>query len=357
MMVRVAVYGLGPIGMLIAKNVIGRRELQLVAAFEIDNQKIGSDIGKVVGIGDELGVVVSHESRAVEVLKDNGVDIVLHSTSSYLDEIYPQLVKCIEASVDVISTSETLVNPWYRYPKLALKIDEMARDRNVSIMGAGVNPGFIFDVLPIVMTLACNKVNYMKIVRSLDAAKRRFSFQRKYGLALSVEEFIRKMENREITAHIGYAESIDLVASSLGVDLTKIVEKQEPLISEKYLKTQYFEIMPGKVSGVHGYGIGYCDEREFIRVELFVEVGREEFEEVEINGEPTIRWRSSGIAGDIATAAIVVNLIPRVVNARAGLLKITDIPLSSAFLNLKRDSQYCAEDELRRKDGDLKEAF
>lgn len=337
MQVRTAVYGLGPIGMLIAKNIIERKDLQLVAAFEIDPSKVGKDLGELLGLSEKLNLTVSNEVNATEVLKENEVDIVLHSTSTYLDKIYPQIVKCIEAEVDIISTSETLVNPWYRYPQIALKIDKMAKEKDVSVLGAGVNPGFIFDALPIFMTSVCTKINSLKIVRSLDAAKRRFSFQKKYGLALSVEEFKQKAKNGEITAHVGYAESVDLIASALGIKLTKIVESQEPLIAKEHVKTQYFDIMPGKVSGVYGYGIGYYEGKEFIRVELFAEVGREEFEEIVIEGAPSIKWRSSGTAGDIATAAIVVNLIPKVLEAKAGLLRITDIPLPSAFLSLKRD--------------------
>jgi len=337
MPVRVAVYGLGQIGMLIARKVLEKKSLELVAAFEIDPSKIGRDVGEVVGVNDRIGVIVSRESEATEILRKSGADIVLHATSSYLDKIYPQIVKCAEAESDLISTSETLVNPWYRHPQLASEIDRLARENDVSIMGAGVNPGFVFDTLPILMTLVCTRIDYLRVTRSLDAGKRRFSFQKKYGLALSVEEFKRKMESGEITAHIGYGESIDLIASALGIKLTRIVEKQEPIVSRKLLKTQYFEIMPGRVSGVHGYGIGYAGEKEFVRVELLAEAGREEFEEVVIEGEPTVKWRSTGIPGDTATAAVIVNLIPKVLEARSGLLRITDISLPSAFSILKGD--------------------
>ena len=335
MLVRVAVYGLGPIGMLIARKVLERKSLELVAAFEVDDSKIGRDVGEVIGVNSRIGITVSRESEAAEILRRSGADIVLHATSSHLDKIYPQIVKCIEAGTDLISTSETLANPWYRYPKLASEIDRMARENNVSIIGAGVNPGFVFDALPILMTLVCTRINRLRVTRSLDAGKRRLSFQRKYGLALSVEEFTRKMESGEITAHVGYGESVDLIASALGVNLTRIVEKQEPIVSTKQLKTQYFEIMPGRVSGVHGYGIGYAGEKELVRVELLAEAGGEEFEEVVIEGEPPVKWRSTGISGDTATAAVIVNLIPKVLGARTGLLRITDIPLPSAFLDLK----------------------
>ncbi|MGB9717915.1 MAG: dihydrodipicolinate reductase [Thermoproteota archaeon] len=335
MLVRVAVYGLGPIGMLIARKVLERKSLELVAAFEVDDSKIGRDVGEVIGVNSRIGVTISRESEAAEILRRSGADIVLHATSSHLEKIYPQIVKCIEAGTDLISTSETLANPWYRYPKLATEIDRMARENNVSIIGAGVNPGFVFDALPILMTLVCARINRLRVTRSLDAGKRRLSFQKKYGLALSVQEFTRKMESGEITAHIGYGESVDLIASALGVNLTRIVEKQEPIVSTKPLKTQYFEITPGRVSGVHGYGIGYAGEKELVRVELLAEAGGEEFEEVVIEGEPPVKWRSTGIAGDTATAAVVVNLIPKVLGARTGLLRITDIPLPSAFLDLK----------------------
>jgi 4-hydroxy-tetrahydrodipicolinate reductase len=335
MLVKVAVYGLGPIGMLIARKVLERKSLELVAAFEVDDSKIGRDVGEVIGVNSRIGITVSRESEAAEILRRSGADIVLHATSSHLDKIYPQIVKCIEAGTDLISTSETLANPWYRYPKLASEIDRMARENDVSIIGAGVNPGFVFDALPILMTLVCTRINRLRVTRSLDAGKRRLSFQRKYGLALSVEEFTRKMESGEITAHVGYGESVDLIASALGVNLTRIVEKQEPIVSTKQLKTQYFEIMPGRVSGVHGYGIGYAGEKELVRVELLAEAGGEEFEEVVIEGEPPVKWRSTGISGDTATAAVIVNLIPKVLGARTGLLRITDIPLPSAFLDLK----------------------
>lgn len=335
MLVKVAVYGLGPIGMLIARKVLERKSLELVAAFEVDDSKIGRDVGEVIGVNSRIGITVSRESEAAEILRRSGADIVLHATSSHLDKIYPQIVKCIEAGTDLISTSETLANPWYRYPKLASEIDRMARENDVSIIGAGVNPGFVFDALPILMTLVCTRINRLRVIRSLDAGKRRLSFQKKYGLALSVEEFTRKMESGEITAHVGYGESVDLIASALRVNLTRIVEKQEPIVSTKQLKTQYFEIMPGRVSGVHGYGIGYAGEKELVRVELLAEAGGEEFEEVVIEGEPPVKWRSTGIAGDTATAAVIVNLIPKVLGARTGLLRITDIPLPSAFLDLK----------------------
>lgn len=335
MPIRVAVYGLGPIGVLIAKEVLKKKSLNLVATFDVDPEKIGKDLGDVLGMDEKTGIYVDDDANALDTLKNSGVKVVLHSTSTYLDKNYAQIVKCIEAGADVISTSETLSNPWYRYPELATLLDELAKRFCVSIIGTGINPGFIFDTLPTVMTSVCTNVDSIHIVRSLDASKRRYSFQKKYGLGLNVYDFKDKMEKGELTAHVGYGESIDMIANALGVRLDRIVEGQEPLIAEKDMKTQFFNIKQGQVSGIHGFGVGFVKEREFIKVELIAEVEGIEFEEVTIEGTPPIKWRSSGTSGDIATAAMVINMIPRILSSKPGLRRMCDIPFPSAFLGLE----------------------
>jgi len=210
----------------------------------------------------------------------------------------------------------------------------LAKKRCVSVIGTGVNPGFIFDSLPLLMTAVCTSVERIYVIRSLDASKRRFSFQRKYGIGLTVTEFQDKLKKGLLSAHVGYSESIDLVAGNLGVKLDRIVEGQDPLIAKKDMKTRYIEIKAGSVSGIRGYGIGFMGDKEFIKVELIAEAEGDEYEEVTIEGTPPLKWRSSGTAGDIATVAMVINMIPRIMAAKPGLLRMCDIPLPSAFVNL-----------------------
>jgi len=337
MSMRVAVYGLGPIGQLIAREVLKKKDLNLVAAFDADQKKIGKDLAELLGLDKKTGVYVLAPSELEVMLRNTGAKVVLHSTSTYLDHVYPQIVKCIKAGVNVISTSETLSNPYYRYPELAELIHEMAKKYCVTVIGTGVNPGFIFDTLPALLTAVCTEVRSIHVTRSLDAAKRRESFQIKYGLGLDVEEFKAKMGRGEITAHVGYGESISLLAETLGVELDKIVEGQEPLVAKNIAKTKYVTVNVGTVSGIHGYGIGFFGGEEFIKLDFFAEVGREEFEEVVVEGDPPLRWKSSGTAGDIATAGMIINMIPKLSKVGPGLLRMCDIPLPSAFLSLKAD--------------------
>ncbi|MHA1617192.1 MAG: NAD(P)H-dependent amine dehydrogenase family protein [Candidatus Njordarchaeales archaeon] len=332
--VKIVIYGLGAIGSLIAKYLVNREWAAIIGAIDVDPNKVGKDIGEVIGVGS-LGARVVHDNEAEEFLHKTKPDVVIHTVTTYLDKAFPQLEKCIKAGANVVSTSETLAYPWYRFPELADKLDKMAKEHNVSILGTGVNPGFIFDSLPAFLTAVCVRVDKIHVVRSIDAAKRRYPFQKKYGLSLTPEEFKEKMARGEITAHVGYAESIMLIASMLGIKLGRVIEGQEPVIAEKPMRTQYFEIKPGHVCGIRGFGIGYVGDREFIKLELLAAVERQDYDEVVIEGEPPLKWRNEyGTHGDIATAAMVINAIPKILEAPKGVLTMKDITIPSCKIRI-----------------------
>lgn len=322
MTIRSVIYGVGPIGQLIAR-VAFERGFDIVGAIDIDPQKVGKDLGEVVGLNRTLGIRI--ESDADKVLRDARPDIVLHSTGSFFDRVYPQIMKAVRAGADVISTCETLAWPWYRYPDLAELVDNYARSHDVTVLGAGVNPGFVFDALPAVLSVTLTKLDKITVTRSLDASKRRYSFQKKIGLGMRPDQFAEALGKGEITAHVGFAESVLLLASIIGLRLDRVEEGQEALIAEERHETQYFKIEPGQVRGVVGHGSGFIGNKEVIRVELRACVGCEDFEEVRLEGEPSITWRSTGTPGDPATAAVIVNLVPRVLNARPGLITLKDL--------------------------------
>ena len=326
---KVVIYGLGAIGSLIAKNLLNRKNVKLIGGIDVDPSKVDKDLGEVIGMG-KIGAKVVHDNDAEEILNREKLDVAIHTVTTYLDKAYSQLEKCIKAGVNVVSTAETLAYPWYRFPRIAEKLDSLAKKYNVTIIGTGVNPGFIFDTLPAFLTSVCVNVKNIHIIRSIDASKRRYPFQKKYGLSLTPEEFEEKMKKGEITAHVGYAESIMLISSMLGIKLDKVFEKQEPIIADKPMETNYFKIEAGQVCGIRGLGVGYIDDREFIKLELLAAVGREDYDEVIIDGNPPLKWRNEyGTAGDIATAAMVINVIPKILNAPKGLITMKNITIPS----------------------------
>jgi len=319
---KAVVYGLGPIGQLIAKVAL-ERGIELVGAIDIDPSKVGRDVGELIGIKSSIGIRV--EGDADKVLNETKPDVVLHSTGTWLDKVYPQLVKAIRVGADVVSTCETLAWPWYRYPELAELLDNYAKAHGSTVLGAGVNPGFALDVLPAVLTVTLTRLSRVRVVRSLDASRRRYSFQRKIGLGMSLSQFKEALAKGDITAHVGFAESVLLMASMMGIRLDRVEEGQETIVADRHYETQYFKVEEGQVRGVVGHGSGFVGNNEVIRVELRACIACEDYEEVTLEGEPTVTWRSSGTPGDPATVAVVVNLAKRITDAKPGLITLKDL--------------------------------
>ncbi|MFP3316422.1 MAG: dihydrodipicolinate reductase [Caldivirga sp.] len=319
---KAVVYGLGPIGQLIAKVAL-ERGIELVGAIDIDPSKVGRDVGELIGLKSSIGIRV--EGDADKVLNETKPDVVLHSTGTWLDKVYPQLVKAIRVGADVVSTCETLAWPWYRYPELAELLDNYAKAHGSTVLGAGVNPGFALDVLPAVLTVTLTRLSRVRVVRSLDASRRRYSFQRKIGLGMSLSQFKEALAKGDITAHVGFAESVLLMASMMGIRLDRVEEGQEAIVADRHYETQYFKVEEGQVRGVVGHGSGFVGSNEVIRVELRACIACEDYEEVTLEGEPTVTWRSSGTPGDPATAAVVVNLAKRIIDAKPGLITLKDL--------------------------------
>jgi len=316
----VGVYGFGSIGRLIARVAL-ERGFNLVGVIDIDPSLVGRDVGEILGLGERLGVRVS---SSVGDLK--GSDVVFHATGSYLDRVYSQILSVVELGSDVISTCETLAYPYYRYPVLARVIDERARSRNVAVLGTGINPGFLLDTLAITLSASLPFVRRVHAIRSLDAAKRREPFRRKIGVGEDPEVVEAKLRSGELTGHVGYAESVMLVAEALGVNPTRVLERQELVVAGEDVEWGGLKIRRGLNRGIKGYGVGYVGEREVIRVELHAYVGAPEFEEVTVEGpDYTITWRSSGTPGDMGTAAVIVNIAEGIQNYGPGLLTMVDL--------------------------------
>ena len=317
---RVGFYGFGSIGRLAARHAL-ERGFEVVGAVDIDPGIVGRDVGELIGLGEELGVKVSRDPVSLI-----DADVVVHATGSYLDRVYPQLLELLDLGVDVVSTCETLAYPWYRYPVLARKLALRAVSAGATVLGAGVNPGFILDALLVVLASPAGVVEEIRATRSLDASKRRKTFQEKIGVGMDPEEYRRALESGRLTGHVGYAESVMLVADAAGLQPSRVVEGQEPLVAERPVESGGVRVEAGKVLGVRGYGEAYAGGRRIVRVELVAGIGVEDYEEVVIQASwGEYRWRSSGTPGDLGTVSTILSLAPAVAESPPGLVTVVDL--------------------------------
>jgi hypothetical protein len=316
---RVGFYGFGAIGRLAARLAL-KRGYEVVGVVDIDKSILGKDVGDVLGVGS-IGVKITNDISSLM-----GADVAIHATGSYLDRVFDQIVSIARLGVDVVSTCETLSYPYYRYPVLATRLDEIAKRYGVAIIGAGINPGFLFDTLVVTIAASLPAVKKIRVIRSLDAAKRREPFRKKVGVGEDPVVFGEKLARGEVTGHVGYAESIYLVALAGDLNLARVVEAQKPVPAEDPVESHGVRVEKGRNRGVIGYGSGYVGDEEIIRVEFHAYVGAPEYEEISIEGEDTsIVWRSSGTHGDLGTVSVVLNVAERIHTLPPGLNLITEL--------------------------------
>jgi hypothetical protein len=331
--VKVLAYGVGVIGGYITKCLLEKEGVQIVGAVDVAKDKVGKDLGEVLGLKKKVGVTISgNVDSACSRVK---ADIAIHTTSSYLKDTFPQIASIIEHGVNVISTCEELSFPYVSELKLAKDIDALAKEHDVTVLGTGINPGFLMDVLVITLTAPCQKIEKIEVTRVMNAATRRLPFQRKIGAGLSVREFTQKIKKKEITGHVGLEQSIAMIADALAWKLDKVVvQPAEPVIARKHVESEDIRIDAGEVAGLRQEAKGIAKGKEAIVLDFRAYVGaEEEFDAVTIKGVPEIRQRISPcVHGDLGTVAMIVNSIPKVINAPAGLVTMKDLPVPSAAL-------------------------
>ncbi|MEM3439383.1 MAG: hypothetical protein QXG32_00490 [Candidatus Bathyarchaeia archaeon] len=329
--VKVVIFGLGPMGKMIAKGILEKKGIRIIGAVDILKDIVGKDLGEVLELGKNLGVTVTDDAEGL--LSKVKADLAIIATKSYLKDVYPQIALCVKAGINVISTCEELAYPYYKHPELSAEIDAMAKEHGVTILGTGINPGYLMDALPITLTGVCQRVDSIKVVRMMDSSKRRIPYQKKIGTGLSPEEFRRAIESGSITGHVGLVESIAMIASALGWKLDAIREfPPEPVLADRELRTPYTTVKPGQVAGLKSVAHGMRNGKPVIVLEFVSHAGvEEEYESVTIEGVPNISEKiAGGVHGDIGTVGVITNMIPKVLNAPPGLVTMKDLPLPSA---------------------------
>src|SRR5256885_10340204 len=328
--IKVMHYGLGPIGAAIVKQVAARPGFKIVGAIDIDPAKVGRDVGDVVGLPRRVGAKVSDD--AAKALKSAKPDVVVLCTSSSIKKVMPQIEAVLNAKTPIVSTTEELAYPGYTHIRLARRIHALAKKKKVAVLGTGVNPGFAMDTLPIALTAVCERVDRIVVNRVQDARVRRLPFQQKIGAGLTTEQFQKKVDDGSVR-HVGLTESIAMLADAMGWTLDRITDDIQPKLASVTISSEFLAVDPGYVCGIVQDGIGYRKREPVIKLHMEAYLGSPEtYDSADIEGSPNLSMRiAGGIHGDVATASIVVNSIPKILAAPPGLHTMRDLPLPSYF--------------------------
>jgi 2,4-diaminopentanoate dehydrogenase len=318
--VPVVVMGLGHIGREICRAALLCEEVDLVGAVDNAPALAGASLGEVLGFSSELRV-----SRTLAEAKQKG-SVVLHATGSRLEEVLEQLLEAVRQGHPVVSTCEELSFPYLRHAELAERLDRAAQRSGVSVVGMGVNPGFVFDRLVATLGQTVGPVRHVHATRTVDAGSRREAFQRKVGAGLTEEAFDVLLE-KDGVGHVGLVESAALCALGLGLDCDDFEEELVPLLAEEDFPGSPIPVPKGRVAGVHQMAVGLEDGQERVRLELTLAVGATAMDRLVLDAGSRLTLEvPGGIPGDSATAHLVVHAAPRLTAASPGLLTVLDLP-------------------------------
>ncbi len=333
--IKVVLWGLGSMGSGMAKYLIDKKGIEITGAIAHRESKKGKDLAEFIGKEEETGVKIVNDPEAV-INKD--VDVVLHATSSFLTEVFEQLKFIAEQKVNVITIAEEMAYPSVEDKEIASKLDRVAKENGISILGTGINPGFVLDLLILTMTGACAEVNKIEASRVNDLSPFGPTVMKTQGVGTTVEEFKDGIKEGTIVGHIGFRQSIQMIADRLGWELDKIIEKREPIVSETHRETPHVKVAPGMVAGCKHIAHGIVNGEKKIVLEHPQQIhpekeGVDTGDYIKIDGVPGINLSNQPeIPGGIGTMAVAINMIPQIINAEAGLVTMSDLPVPSVLM-------------------------
>jgi len=316
--IRIIQYGLGAIGRAAASLVLDRPGLELVGAIDCDPKLVGQDFGLVLGLNRKLGIAVTNNLGAT--LSRAKADVVIHCTTSSFVEAADQITEIVRAGAHCVTSCEEALFPYYRHKTAAEKLHDLCVQKRVAVVGTGVNPGLVMDTLALFLTLASQRIDFVRVTRVVDAGTRREALQRKVGAGMSEAEFNKRNQHRKV-GHVGLTDSLVFLADGLGWTLDEINESVAPVIADKPLKTDFFTVSKGQVTGVRQFARGIHRGQEVLTFELQMYVGAPNPRDmIEVAGKPPLRLViEGGVPGDLATPAILVNSLSRLVECPPGL--------------------------------------
>lgn len=323
--------GLGAMGVGAARALLDRGWVCRGAV----SHQVGLSLSEILdcGMPGMSGVVVSEHSESI---LDLGADLCVIATRSKVADIYDDVVHAVGAGMNVLSSSEELVYPWASAPGLAVELDHLASDAGVSVLGAGINPGYVLDVLPVLLTAACRSVRMVEAIRVNDLSPFGPSVLRSFGVGLSLEEFESAWDAGLIAGHVGFPQSITMISDALRLGVNRVEETVTPIVAAEERRGLHGVVAPGGIAGVRQEGVGYADGNPVVRLIHPQQVaphagGVDTVDAITISGDPDIEvCIRPEIPGGTGTVAMMVNAAGPLVAAPPGLLSPLELPVFRA---------------------------
>ncbi|MDR1541920.1 MAG: NADP-binding protein [Clostridiales bacterium] len=341
--VKVAIWGFGAMGSGIARTLLSKKGVEIVGVCDTRPDRAGKSVYELLGIDGQgkPAVVVSNDIDSV--ISTRSCDICVVATDSFVEKIYDKIIKVLSCGINAITLAEEMSYPAAQHPELSSQLDKVAKENGVTVLGTGINPGLVMDLLAICLSGCMTDVEKVSCKRVNSLSPFGEAVMHEQGVGLPLAEFNQKVADGSVTGHVGFAESVKMISDALGLGVDKFEQSLEPIVTSVDRKSPYGYAPAGSVCGVDMRGQGLNGGRVIISMEHPQQIepedeGVQTGDYITLSGSPEVNMRiSPEISGGIGTIAMCVNCIPHVVNAPAGLKTMIDIPVPRAIIGDFRD--------------------
>jgi hypothetical protein len=334
--IRVVVLGSGQMGSGMIKLLLEKEGVHLVGVYGRRAERSGSDVGEAVGLGRSIGVPLSGDLP--KLLQETRPHVALQATCSKVVQAVEEIMALLNHGANVVSIAEEMSYPAYESPRAAEEIHALALEKGLTVVGTGINPGFVLDLLVIALTGVCFRVDSVTAKRINDLSPYGPSVLTTQGVGITPEAFQKGVKDGSVVGHYGFNESISMISKALGWKIDRIEQTREPIVSRVKRETPFVKIEPGLTAGCTHTATAYMGDRSVIHL-IHPQQVHPQLEDVEtgdtieIKGNPDVSFSGSPeIPGGIGTIALAVNMIPQVINGAPGLKTMAELPVPAAIM-------------------------
>ena len=224
---RVIIYGMGTIGREVVQCLDTKNEV--VGA--IDLQHVG-EISVLSGLDKELGVKITDD--ADKLFDEVEADVLFHLITTTVDDCAKQLKKPIAKKMQIITSAEEMVNPYYYNKEQSAAIDKMAKDAGVSVLGSGLWPTYMDVYIPLALTGGVREIKRLEYRRKADFKPYADSLVvPKFGLRQTKEEFEKNLEEGNVVGHTGFEGTFLTFCDMFGWKLEDVKTNFVPYIRRR----------------------------------------------------------------------------------------------------------------------------
>jgi len=339
--IKVAIWGFGAMGAGMAKMLYKKKGVDVVGVCDLHPDRTGKSVAEVLSIDKWSDIIIDKDID--KVLTSTKVDLCLLATDSYTKGAFAKMKLIMEKGINVVTTAEEMAYPKAQEPELAKELDTIAKANGVTVLGTGINPGMIMDLLVVCLTGCMETLDHVEAKRVNSLSPFGVTVMEEQGVGITKEEFETRVANNDLAGHVGFSESINMIADAVGWEVGKFEQQMKPIYTTVDRKSPYGFAAAGNIAGINMTGQGHVGGEVKIdmihpqQIEPEME-GTHTGDYITLKGNPPVNMTiTPEVDGGIGTIAMCVNMIPHVINAKPGLKTMIDLPVPRAIMGDMRN--------------------